>query len=186
MTWNLVTFGDDKFKNKQDFLANYAESLGMTTHSYSYEWLTQQSFFKDNQNLFENSIAHGFFSWKPYILLDVFDKLDEGDIIFYCDTNDIFHSQLISYVENLIEGDSCLLVLGGSKNKDWTKRDCFVLMDCDDEDYWDCTQLEAGMCFWRVCDQTKQILLEWLDYCKDRRIISDDSNVAGVDNFSSF
>lgn len=186
MTWNLVTFADEKFKPKQDFLSSYATSLGLKVHSYSYDWLTKEKFFTEHSDLFENSIGQGFFSWKPYILLDAMKNLEDGDIVFYCDTNDIFDSQLIPYVEELIDGEFSLLLMGGSKNKDWTRRDCFVFMECDEEDYWDCTQLEAGMCFWKVCDESKEILSEWLKYCSDRRIISDDPNVGGKDNFPTF
>lgn len=186
MGWNLVTFGDDAFKSKQDYLNAYAESNNIKTHSYSYDWLKEQSFFADNKELFESSVGKGFFSWKPFILLDAMNKLDDGEIIFYSDVNDLFHPGLIQYVNHLIEDDCCLLVMGGASNKDWTKRDCFVFMDCDEEDYWNSTQLEAGVCFWGVCEKSKQLLSEWLKYCTDRRIISDDPNVSGKDNFPSF
>jgi len=77
-------------------------------------------------------------------------------------------------------------MVGNSINKDWTRRDCFFYMDCDEEDYWDSNQLEAGISFWRVCDESKKIISEWLEYACDRRIISDDENVCGKDNFPSF
>ena len=98
----------------------------------------------------------------------------------------MFHEDLIPFVEEVIEEDSCLLMVGNSINKDWTRRDCFVFMNCDEEDYWDSNQLEAGISFWRVCDESKKIISEWLEYACDRRIISDDDNVGGKDNFPSF
>lgn len=186
MNWNLVTFSDEKFKSKQEFLNTYSKNIGLKTFSYTYDWLKEQSFYQDSKDVFENSVGKGFFSWKPYILLDAMSKFSEGDIVFYCDTNDIFHKDLIPFVENLINDDFCLFVLGGSSNKDWTKRDCFVFMDCDEEDYWNCTQLEAGISFWKVCNKSVEIISEWLEYCKDRRIVSDDENVCGKENFPSF
>jgi len=186
MTWNLVTFSDELFEKKQQFLTSHAKALGLNSNEYSYEWLQGEDFFIENKNLFDDSVAKGFFSWKPYILLDALNKSNEGDIIFYCDTNDLFHPELIPYVESIINDDFCLLVLGGGTNKDWTKRDCFVFMDCDEEDYWNSKQLEAGISFWKVCDESKKIVSEWLMYCKDRRIISDDNNISDKENFPSF
>ena len=54
------------------------------------------------------------------------------------------------------------LPLGNFRNGDHTKKDCFVYMECDDEDYHEAKQLEAGFTFWKVCDESKKILREWL------------------------
>ena len=35
MKWNLVTFADDKFLNRQKYLEEYAKSLDIGTYSYS-------------------------------------------------------------------------------------------------------------------------------------------------------
>ena len=83
----------------------------------------------------------------------------------------MLHPSLFEYVDSQMEDDPCYLVIGNNTQKDFTKRDCFVYMDCDEEDYWDSKQLEAGITFWRVCDEAKVILEEWLKYCLDERQI---------------
>jgi len=187
MSWNLVTFADENFYKRQDFLNMFAkQKCKMNTHPYTWEEIQKTDFYEENKGIFEEAVGKGYFLWKPYILLDAMNKLDDGDIIMYCDTNDMFHPQLPQAVEQLMGGDECLLLLGGFPNKDWTKRDCFVYMDCDSEDYWDVTQLEAGVCFWKVCDKSKQVLEEWLKYCTDRRILTDDDNVSGEEDFPTF
>ena len=187
MSWNLVTFADENFYKRQDFLNMFAkQKCKMNTHPYTWEEIQKTDFYEENKGIFEEAVGKGYFLWKPYILLDTMNKLDDGDIIMYCDTNDMFHPQLPQAVEQLMGDDECLLLLGGFPNRDWTKRDCFVYMDCDNEDYWDVTQLEAGVCFWKVCDKSKQALQEWLEYCTDRRILTDDDNVSGKENFETF
>ena len=52
MTWNLVTFGDELFEKKQNFLISHAKSLGLNSHAYSYEWLTGEDFFAENNYIF--------------------------------------------------------------------------------------------------------------------------------------
>lgn len=187
MNWNLVTLADSNYKEKQDYLTSYAENLGLSNLAYSFDWLKQTSFYQENKEILDEKTGCGYWLWKPYIILDAMNKLDDGQMIIYSDVGDIFHQNLFPYVENIMdEDDSCLLLIGGFPNKCLTKRDCFVFMDCDEEDYWDCIQLEAGMSFWKVCDKSKQIVSEWLEYCKDRRIISDDENVSGKENLSGF
>ena len=36
MKWNLVTFADSKFSNRQKYLEDYAKSLGMGAVSYTH------------------------------------------------------------------------------------------------------------------------------------------------------
>jgi len=187
MSWNLVTFADKNFYDRQNLLGGYAKQrCKMNLHPYTWNDIQKTDFYKDNEEIFRESIGKGYFLWKPYIILETMNKLDDGDVIMYCDTNDMFHPQLLEAVEMMMGDDNCLLLLGGFLNKDWTKRDCFVYMDCDNEDYWNVTQLEAGVCFWKVCDKSKQVVKEWLEYCTDRRILTDDPNVSGEENFVGF
>lgn len=186
MNWTLVTYADEKFLSKQKFLIDYAEKNKIKTISYNQEWLKNTSFYKENENILKEHDGVGYFLWKPYIILDALNVVDEGELLFYCDCGDIFHPDIVKFVNSIIEDDFCLLSLGGFPNKDWTKRDCFVLMDCDEKDYWESTQLESGISFWKSCEQSKKIVNEWLEFCKDRRIVSDDDNVCGKENFPSF
>ena len=43
-------------------------------------------------------------------------------------------------------------------------------MECDDEDYHESKQLEAGFTFWKVCEESKKILREWLGWCLDEKV----------------
>ena len=186
MKWNLVTFSDKKFRKGQEYLEDYSKSLGMNNLSYTYEWFAEQEFYQQHKDISDDEIGLGYFLWKSFIINDAINKLNDGDLIFYSDVGDMFHPELISFVEETIEDDPCLFMVGNSINKDWTRRACFVYMDCDEEDYWNSNQLEAGISFWRVCDESKKIVSEWLKYACDRRIISDDPNICGKENFPSF
>jgi hypothetical protein len=91
-----------------------------------------------------------------------------------------------SFVEGtLSEDEFCLLLFGGNKNKDYTKRDCFILMGCDEADYWNSNQLEAGVQVWKKTEQSANIVTDWMKYCLDPRIIKDDPSTLG-EEMSSF
>ena len=188
MTWNLVTFiyGSKVFRKYQDFISDLVMESGVNSIRYSVEDLKKTEVYKQNPDYFFADNKYGWCAWKPLFLLEAMKGLNEGDKIVLCDVEDILHPSLFDYVDGQMEDDPCYLVIGNNTQKDFTKRDCFVYMDCDEEDYWDSKQLEAGITFWRVCDEAKEILEEWLKYCLDERVNGEDSSFSGKDNFPGF
>jgi hypothetical protein len=177
MNWYLVNYADENFKNQQEFL-NKIHGEDFNLQSYTRSWLETTDFYQENKEILNDKVGAGWWIWKPYVILETMKNAQEGDLIVYCDCGDMFSPGLKSYVQSSIgEEDLCLLLVGNSKNKEFTKRDCFVLMDCDEEDYWNSAQLEAGFMVWKVSEKSKEIVSEWLRYCKDPRIINNDSSV---------
>ena len=52
----------------------------------------------------------GYFLWKSYIINDAINKMEDGELLFYTDVGDMFHEDLIPFVEEVIEEDPCLLM----------------------------------------------------------------------------
>lgn len=177
MNWYLVNYADENFKNQQEFL-NKIHGEDFNLQSYTRSWLETTDFYQENKEILNDKVGAGWWIWKPYVILETMKNAQEGDLIVYCDCGDMFSPGLKSYIQSSIgEEDLCLLLVGNSKNKEFTKRDCFVLMDCDEEDYWNSAQLEAGFMVWKVSEKSKEIVSEWLRYCKDPRIINNDPSV---------
>lgn len=188
MSWNLVTFayGSKIFYDSQSFLSSFLEKYDIKSFSYDEEYLKNTEFYTENQNYLLVDNKYGWCSWKPYLLLKTMETLEEGDKIILCDVNDIVHPDIFPYVDNVMGEDVSLFIMGHDLQKKHTKRDCFVFMDCDDEDYWNSPQLEAGITFWKVCGESKHIVSEWLKYCLDERVNGEDSKFSGKDNFKEF
>ena len=179
MNWHLVTFADEKFEEKQKFL-NDIHKDKFILHPYTRTWLESTEFYKDNQDLLDQDTGAGWWSWKPYVIQETMNNASDGDFIVYCDCGDMFSPGLQFYVENtLSESDSCFLLLGNNNNGKYTKRDCFILMDCDEEDYWNSNQLEAGFMIWKVCEQSKKAVADWLEFCINPQIINNDQSTLG-------
>ena len=188
MSWNLVTFayGGKLFNIYQDYISSLATQNGLNAFKYSPEDLEKTDVYKENKEYFIEDNKYGWCAWKPLMLLEAMKSCDEGDKLVLCDTEDVLHPHLFPYVDQTMGDDPCLLVVGNDLNKTSTKRDCFVYMECDDGDYWNSRQLEAGITFWQVCDQAKEILEEWLKWCLDERVNGEDSNYSGKGNFPDF
>ena len=171
MTWNLLTvsFGNNKYRRGQSFLHKLATKVGVNHFSIGEDSLFNSELYKENKKWFSKKNNYGHFAWKPYFLLKTMEKLEEGDKILALDALDIFHPEIFEVIDESWDDECCILPLGNSRQGDLTKRDCFHYMDCDEEDYWDSKQLEAGFTFWKVCDESKRILEEWLKWCLDER-----------------
>ena len=188
MTWNLLTvsFGNNKYRRGQSFLHKLATKVGVNHFSIGEDSLFNSELYKENKKWFSKKNNYGHFAWKPYFLLKTMEKLEEGDKILALDALDIFHPDIFEVIDESWDDECCILPLGNSRQGDLTKRDCFHYMDCDEEDYWESKQLEAGFTFWRVCDESKRILEEWLKWCLDERTNGEVTTFSGKEELDGF
>ena len=189
MSWNLLTvsFGNGKYKRGQSFLDELCDKSGLKHFAVGERTLHRSDIYKKNKDWFSKENNYGHFAWKPYFILETMKKLPEGDKLLVIDTMDIFHPDIFKMVDDIMdEEDPCLLPLGNSNQGEYTKRDCFVYMDCDEEDYWTSNQLEAGFTFWRVCDRSKEICEEWLKWCLDERTNGDVTGFSNKEEMDGF
>lgn len=74
----------------------------------------------------------------------------------------------------------------GFKEKTWSKRDAFILMDCDSEEYANTPIRESGWIFLKKSPDTVALIDEWLYYIQDPRIVTDMPNQLGKENYEGF
>ncbi len=189
MTWNLLTvsFGENKYRRGQSFLHKLCSKIGLNHFAVGEDSLFNSDLYKKNKKWFTKKNNYGHFAWKPYFILRSMEKLEEGDMLMALDTMDIFHPDLFKLVDSIMDKDDpCLLPIGNSIQGEYTKRDCFHYMDCDEDDYHESNQLEAGFTFWRVCDKSKQVCEEWLKWCLDERTNGDVTTFSGKEELDGF
>ena len=129
----------------------------------------------------------GFWIWKSYIIKKTLQQLNEGDILIYSDAasvyvNDIGELLKTFYEENLNMMVFTLLHL----EKEYTKRDAFVLLDADSSEYTDTRQRIGTYIVMQKNDETIKIVGEWHKACRDYRIITDSKNRMGKDNYPDY
>ena len=93
------------------------------TIPFTREGIESSLFYKENKEILDNPVVNGYWAWKPYIILNAMNRLNDGDIVLYADCGDMFHPNINKYVDDLLdEDDQCLLLMGGFENGQWTKR----------------------------------------------------------------
>jgi hypothetical protein len=184
----LTNLSNDLFRESRLRLNSSARQSGIENiHSYDFEQIRQSPFYAENKEILDTPKGIGYWLWKPYIILETLRSVNEGDIVVYADCG----LELIAPIDPLIkicaeEQPVLLFANGNLRNSMWTKRDCFILMDCDHKKYWRGLQCDASFALFRKSDHAIQFVQQWLQYAKDKRIISSMPNTLGKKNLPDF
>lgn len=184
-----ATFGGEVYDTTTGLIVMLGPKLGADeVWVYDDKWLMSQrpEFVEHNRWLWDHPHKRGFgwYAWKPFILLDAFEHLEDGDIVLYTDA-DTFPVNDFSVLYDICAKDGGIMLFkaGGNvrqrfRQHQWCKRDCFVVMNQDEEKY---RQAEAGvarfMLFQKGSWRAHQFLMEWLTYCVNPRATTFDPSV---------
>jgi hypothetical protein len=164
-----------------------------TIESWSPDRLRETPFYRAHREILDRSRGAGNWAWKPYIIAEALEKRRDGDFIVFSDTgmqavgDDPLPpvAPLLAWLDGS-ERRVAVGVLHGKPQRAWTKRDCFVLMDCDTEGYWNADQIQASWIAFRVSPATRQLVAEWLRYASDARVVTDMPNQMGLPDLDGF
>jgi hypothetical protein len=189
MKINICFYTNKKFRDIESYLIEDLKSKGFdNVFNYRSEDVKQGDFYIKNKELLDLERGDGYWVWKPKIILETLEKMEYGDVLFYIDAGD--------YINNNDDDDDIFSVSkeyfktedyyftnwhhGSRKHQiQHTKRDCFILMGCDDEKYHNTRQIEAGFIAVKKTNKMIEFINEYLFYCKNKNIINDDKSVFG-------
>ena len=174
---HLVTFGSaDRIRTKFR-LANQATNAG---------WFESINCFSDKDTFLQSysksmsGLIAGYGWWKPAIILQVFDKIPDGDIVLYLDAGfNIIkecEKKLLTYLDYVLEHDILAFSGGGSNNiveKEYTKRDLLIYLNCDNERFYS-NQFASGQLLVVNNDKGKSFIQSWLDVFNNIHLANDD------------
>lgn len=183
----FITYSDQPFRKMQAWGCGNAAAVGFhRIINYTREWLIGTKFFEDNSEILNMSRGGGYWLWKPFIILETMKQMQDGEVVFYCDSADQVKLGAKEYVFSKTTKHGCFLVQNTWVNRQFTKMDAFVLCDADWEKYHNGLQLEAGICAFVKNEKNIKFLEEWLFYCQNKNILTDLPNVCGKSNFKEF
>ncbi len=146
-----------------------------------------RGFYKKNKHILQLKRGNGYWLWKPYIVKKTLEKLNWGDYLYYSDSGSYFTGSIHPLIAHAESVNQDLIVFELRLfEKDWTKRDAFVLMDCDSPKYTDSRQRISGHHLWKKTPFAMQFIGEQLQYSMDERIITDMENQCGLPNYPGF
>lgn len=181
----FITYCDKKYESNRKNLVSIANNCFDNIISYTPNDI-EEEFYKKNEHILVQKRGIGYWLWKPYIINKTLNLMEENDILFYLDSGDHFEPEIARYIEERTKQHDIILVPSTNMQKQYTKRDCFYYMDCDSKEYWDATQIEAGIIIIKKTNNSLKIMQEWLKYCQNENILTDLSNICDLENDKHF
>jgi hypothetical protein len=134
--------------------------------------------------------GYGFWVFKPLIILDVMDKINEGDVVIYHDAGRVEYNYkvknnirpLVDIVKEHYQGIG--LAESGWEHNKLTRDECFKLMGCDNSYIREKSQLAAT---WGIYEKNPKALLflnDWKKWCLNHEVIR--TELPGETNHSEF
>lgn len=185
----LVSYATENFKAVREDLNESALQFGISDiFSYDQNDLHRSTYYERNKVILDEICGAGYWAWKPHFILEALNRLEEGDILFYCDAGSLFVKSPAPLIELCHKIPLGLMLFDAQPllNRQFTKRDCFVRMGCDEAIYWNATEVIATILVLRKCAFLINFLKEWLHYCQDRAAISDDPNISGKSDLPGY
>lgn len=146
-----------------------------------------ESFRKEHSRILSARRGAGFWLWKPYIVRKTLSEVADGDYVFYCDSGSHFISSIRPLVDRCEQRNASVMVFEVKYlERAYTKRDAFILMDCDTKEFAETRQRLSGFNLWKKCRRSQELAAEWLEYSQDARILTDGDNQMGKRNYEGF
>lgn len=172
----VVNYASGRYLNYQPILEKQAILYG-ADKVYSFQKKDiDRDFFNANENILNQKRGDGYWLWKPYFIQKILNQLESTDVLFYIDAGCFPVLPLDSLLKNSEDDEIISFKVHTHLNRWWTKGDCFRLMSCDDEKYYNQEQRNAAFQIYKISDFTKKFVQEYLDYSKIPEVITDMSN----------
>ena len=183
----IITFANNNFIKSREILLSKIKKMSVISELIAYGENDLDAKFRERyKNLLSYKRGYGYWIWKPFLIYKALLNSNDDDIILYIDSTDSPSPKLFDYINTHFKENDILLFKSGNLHDEWTKRDCFILMNCDDEKYHNQFQLEAGIVVVRKTKFNISLIKEWLKYCSDIYVVSDLPNKSGFPNYKGF
>ncbi len=182
-----ISYSNEKYNNPKRWNLQSALEHGVDkVISYSPSDIDAK-FFAENRHILNSSRGAGYWLWKPYIILKTMKQINYGDFLVYADAGSAYVNDVSILIDQMQVNEDYVMVFDQPYiEREWTKRDAFILMECDEPKYSESHQIMATYLVIKKTKDAEFFVEEWLRYCCDQRIISDDENVMGLDNYCGF
>ena len=177
MSVAFVTFGTPDFSMARAEHEQSIQRFGHRVFSYHIGSEPIQLARKKNAEIFRQPRGYGYWAWKPYIIEAAMDATEPGTLVFYTDIAVTLARSPEPLLDLLKDLDVATFRVGsGYLQREYTKRDAFVLMKADEPRYWDDEQSNGAFVAIRNNDAGLKFVRTWKKYLKDTRILTDKPN----------
>lgn len=175
MTIRFLSYADSRMTISLFTCLEAAVHKGRVDAIYSFKPEDIDPFFKNfNQNILENEKGAGFWLWKSYFVNRVFQESKDDDIVIYCDAGVEFLED-VRHIINSMDQD-IFFFSNGHQHVHWCKANVLQAILGNQSviaEMVDHQQVQASVIFFRVNENTRRFVKEWLLWCQMPGFIDD-------------
>lgn len=197
MRVHLISFATLKYRHRQILLVASAKANGIVTtaRSWTPAGLLTSEFPSMVTDISLSERGSGFWAWKPFVIREALKSASDGDIVFYCDVGRKFPYILLDmplggYLDWMNERRQSMMpgirIPWNGTMAAWTKRDAFEGTGVDGPEIRAAAPVQASFSLWKAGNESRNFVDEWLSWCVQRRLVSDDPNPDGRPEASEF
>lgn len=181
-TFTLINYADSRFTQSQETNLISGKNIGLFDDCIGFQPKDIDRHFRnENDQILNSQRGGGYWLWKPYFLNKQLRASRSGDMVFYSDAGANFISA-VDPIRDILTGlDLMVFELTNTIECEWTKRDAFVLMNCDADKYAETPQRLASFIALRKTSFTEDFVCEYLRYSCSWEIISDAKSALAPD-----
>jgi hypothetical protein len=180
----FINYAHNGFLNSQKEALDIATKFGFDVKGYNYNDI-DSNFKNKNQHILSQKRGAGYWLWKPYVILNALNQINNGDYLVYMDSG----AKLINNVDNflrMIDHKGMLNFSMVQKTSKWTKGDCFYYLNKKNkDDFKNDNQMSATYLFFKKNETCVSFVSRWLDNCLIPGLIDDSANKV-MNNFNDF
>lgn len=184
-----ANYADKKFRRAQRLNSQTAKQWGADRVLEYTDKDIDPEFRAANKAILDNPKGGGYYLWKPYVFYKAYQELSEGDYLIYTDAGSVYVDEIQKLID-CMEREQVNIMIFCLENerleRRHTKRDAFILTGCDAPRFADTPQSIGGYMVCKKSRDVEEFFKEVLRYAQDIRIISDNPNTLGKDNYPDF
>jgi len=184
----LLNYANHAFRKSQRMNSKTGKEIGNFDRVLSYSPRNiDRGFYQANRHIFDQEKGNGYWLWKPYFIQCALDNVEVGDFVFYSDSGSYFIGSIDLAIDVCISSGQDILPFElPYLEKSYTKRDAFILLDCDRPEYYDTKQRQSGFILIKKSNLAMDFFYNLCQVCQDERILTDMENRMGFPNYDGF
>ncbi|AGH43157.1 hypothetical protein [Paraglaciecola psychrophila] len=175
----LINFADENFRSKQKVNSYTAKHFGGFDEICEFTPNDIDSdFIKVNKDIFDQKRGFGYWLWKPYFILKVLEKSNEGDYIFYCDSGSFFVNNIDHLIKSMGKAKAEIMLFETPLIEcQWTNQYLFDALNLNDDKYRLTNQISATYILIKKTNETVTFIKEYLSLCSNINFVTDKQKV---------
>lgn len=166
-----VNYADACFEEVRKVNSESARIFGKVDEVLEFFPADITDFRSEHSNIFAYQRGAGLWLWKPYIIYQALQQIEDGAWLFYCDSGAMYYNDVHILVNCAIKDGEERMVfqLTWAFAHQYTKAETFEWMKCSDRKHF---QVMATCSLWKKTQENLYIIKEWLDACCKECLIS--------------